>query len=91
MLVTLTTSTSDPTERWWGSSVATLTVEPSHVASAMKLKFLCWVSLARDPLPKYVSISVLVDPIAVLDSCIINPSLGALAVPPSLGKTYLAL
>jgi hypothetical protein len=57
----------------------------------MKLKFLCCVSLARDPLPKYVSISVLVDPIAVFDSCIINPSLGALAAPPSLGRTYLAL
>ena len=46
-----------------------------------------------EPDPKYVWISELVAPIEVLDSWIINPSLGGLAISPPLfaGRTYLTL
>ena len=40
-LLILTNWTLEPTERLCGSSVTTLTFVPSHVASAINLKFLC--------------------------------------------------
>ena len=68
-------------------------VVPSQVALEINLKFLCWFGFDKDPLPKYVWISEVVEPIDVFDSCKINPSTGGLAiVPPEFaGITYLNL
>ena len=40
----------------------------SHLAFAIKLKFLCWLILVIEPEPKYVCTSEVVAPIEVLDS-----------------------
>ena len=92
-LLILVTATWEPTVRPWGSSVVTLKVLLAQVASAINLKFLCSLICVSEPDPKYVWISELVAPIEVLDSWIINPSLGGLAIVPPLfaGRTYLTL
>ena len=84
-------STSEPIESLCGSSVSILASRFDQLAPAINLKFLCWFTFVIDPVPKYVWISASVDPIDVLDSCKINPSVGGLETSAVDGITYLSL
>ena len=89
----LINSTLESTDKSCGNSVKILATLDDQWAFAINLKFLCSFSWFKDPDPKYVWISVFVEPIDVFDSCKINPSVGGLAIAPPLdaGITYLNL
>ena len=53
VLLILYSSTLDPIVKLWGSSVLIVTVAtPSQDAPEINLKFLCWFTFAKEPLPK---------------------------------------